>query len=378
MKVLFISHSSVVQSYQQKLCELAKYPDIEVHLLVPSHWNEANRDVVASGPLCPQIHFHVEKAYLVGRVGGYFFKPGSVQRLVLQLKPDIVHIEEEPWSAACWQGIRAAEAAGAASIIFTWDNIWTRYRWISERILQYTVKRASFVIAGNEEGKDLYRRRGFRRGIAVIPQYGVDEKVFDKRESSSSSLRTDFPGGVVGYIGRLESAKGIDILLRAVALLDDRIGCFVLGQGADKDRLTALAMELGISYRTIFREGVPHAQIADYLHSLDILVLPSRTTLMWKEQFGRILVEAMACEIPVIGSDSGEIPSTIGDGGLVFTEGDHNDLRRKLETLLANKTVREEIGRKGRNRVLQLFTNKRIASRLKDVYSMLLSSANLP
>jgi glycosyltransferase involved in cell wall biosynthesis len=376
MKVLFISHSSVVQSYQQKLCELAKYPGIEVHLLVPSHWNEANRDVKVSGPLCPRISLHVEKAYLVGRVGGYFFRPGSVRRLASRLKPDIIHIEEEPWSVACWQGIQAAKAVGAASIIFTWDNIWTRYRWISEKILKYTFQHASFIIAGNEEGKSLCQRRGFRGSTAVIPQYGVDEKVFDKREPSSSTLKTNFPGGIVGYVGRLETSKGIDILLKAIALLDDRVGGLILGQGSDRDRLVALAKELGISSRIIFRDSVPHDQIAESLNSLDILVLPSKTTRMWKEQFGRILVEAMACEVPVIGSDSGEIPTTIGDGGAVFTEGDHDDLHRKLEAFLASKNLREEIGRKGRARVLHMFTNERLASRLKDVYATLLSSGN--
>jgi len=374
MKVLFISHSSVVQSYQQKLCELAKYPDIEVHLLVPSHWNEANREVRVSGALCPNISVHVENAYLVGRVGGYFFRPGSLRRLVSRLKPDIIHIEEEPWSAACWQGIRAAKAVGAESIIFTWDNIWTRYRWITEQILKYSFAHASFIIAGNEEGKSLCERRGFRRGIAVIPQYGVDEKVFARRGASLSSLKTKFPGGMLGYVGRLESSKGIDILLRAVALLNDRAGCLILGQGSDKDRLVGLAEELGISSRIIFRDGVPHDQIADCLNSLDILVLPSRTTRMWKEQFGRILVEAMACEVPVIGSDSGEIPSTIGGGGAVFAEGDHDDLFRKIETYLASKNLIEEIGRKGRARVLQMFTNRHIASQLKDVYTGLLSA----
>ena len=378
MKVLFISHSSVVLSYQQKLCELAKKPDIEVHLLIPRHWTEANRDVEAAGSLCPQVHLHVEKAYFVGRVGGYFFRLGSVQRLARQLKPDIIHIEEEPWSAACWQGIRAAKAVGAARIIFSWDNIWTRYRWISERILEYSLKNASFIIAGNEEGKRLFQRRGFRGGMAVIPQYGVDEKAFNKKNPSSSKLQADFPGGVVGYIGRLEASKGIDNLLRSMALLDGRVGCFILGQGPDKSRLAALAKELGMASRTVFQDGVPHDQVAAYINSLDILVLPSRTTPMWKEQFGRILVEAMACEIPVIGSDSGEIPTTIGDGGAVFAEGDHHDLRRKIEAFLTDKNLREEVGRKGRTRVLEMFTNERIAWRLRDVYSTLCPSEKEP
>lgn len=374
MKVLFISHSSVVASYQQKLCEMAKDEQMEVHLLVPRRWNEANRDVEASGPLSGAITLHVEDAYLIGRIAGYFFRPWAVAQLARHIRPDIIHIEEEPWSIACWQGVRAATAVGAAIVVFSWENIWTRYRWLSERILSDTLRKASFIIAGNEEGKEIYRRRGFKGGMAVIPQYGIDEREFSKRKPVSPIVSRDFFTGIVGYVGRLEGSKGIDILLRATALLGDRVACLVLGQGTEKERLAALAEELGISSRTFFRDGVPHDKIAECLNSLDILVLPSRTTAVWKEQFGRILVEAMACEVPVIGSDSGEIPATIGGGGLVFAEGDHRDLSRKIETLLADEKLRNEIGRKGRNRVVEKFTNARLASRLKEIYVTLLSS----
>jgi glycosyltransferase involved in cell wall biosynthesis len=106
---------------------------------------------------------------------------------------------------------------------------------------------------------------------------------------------------------------------------------------------------------------------------MDCLVLPSRTTRKWKEQFGRVLIEAMACEVPVIGSDSGEIPNVIGDSGLVFKEGDVGDLSSKLEVLINNKDVRVELARKGRQRVLNNFTQEKAAEETYKIYQKMLS-----
>jgi len=371
MRILFVSHSSVVRSYQHKLCELAKFPGVEVHLLVPDRWIEGNRLVQASGPLCHEVTFHVEKAYLVGRVGGYFYRPRALTRLVKRLKPDLVHIEEEPWSVACWQAIRGTEAIGAKALVFTWENIWRRYRWVSEKILRYVLEHAAHIIAGNEEGKGLLLKRGFRKGISVFPQYGVDENAFKRKEVSPLKNKLGLSATVVGYIGRLEPSKGVDLLLRAIARIDSRVSCLILGDGPEKKKLVTLADELGIEGRTVFHGGVPNDKVPDYLNCLDLLVLPSRTTAQWKEQFGRILAEGMACEVPVIGSSSGEISETIGDAGLIFDEDDSEDLGRKIKFILENDSARETLAKKGRSRVMEIYTNKWIASTLYSLYKSL-------
>ena len=111
---------------------------------------------------------------------------------------------------------------------------------------------------------------------------------------------------------------------------------------------------------------------------MDVLVLPSRqlshSALHWwyrvasKEQFGRVLIEAMACERPVIGSDSGEIPRVIGDAGLVFRENDPKDLAECLAKLLSDESLCRELGLKGRQRVLNMYTWDDIVSRYYGVW----------
>jgi glycosyltransferase involved in cell wall biosynthesis len=101
---------------------------------------------------------------------------------------------------------------------------------------------------------------------------------------------------------------------------------------------------------------------------------PSLTTPRWKEQFGRMLVEAMACGVPVIGSDSGEIPNVIGDAGLVVPEGDSVALRTAIARLRDDATERQRLAERGRARVLVLFTQEAVARRTHAVYQEMLAA----
>ena len=108
--------------------------------------------------------------------------------------------------------------------------------------------------------------------------------------------------------------------------------------------------------------------MAAELRRLDALALPSRTTPTWKEQFGRILIEAMSCGVPVVGSSSGEIPQVGGDGGLIYPEGDVGALAAARRRLGDDAALRAELGRRGRARVLECYTQAALARRYYEVY----------
>ena len=108
-----------------------------------------------------------------------------------------------------------------------------------------------------------------------------------------------------------------------------------------------------------------------YYRQLDVLVVPSRTRSNWKEQFGRVAVEAMACGVPVVGSDSGEIPHVLGDAGLVFVEDDAAALRAHLARLMQDAGLQAELARRGRRRVLEHYTQARVAADTYEVYRRL-------
>jgi glycosyltransferase involved in cell wall biosynthesis len=173
-------------------------------------------------------------------------------------------------------------------------------------------------------------------------------------------------------VGRLVREKGVDLLLRACQSLDRPWTLTIVGDGAEEESLRQLATDLKIADRVLFRSPVPSGQIPSILGSIDVLVLPSRSLPNWREQFGRVLMEAMACEVPVVGSTCGEIPRVIGDGGLVFSEDDAVALGHRLRALQADLDLRRHLGRRGRERVLTQFTYRRIAERTRETYRDLL------
>jgi glycosyltransferase involved in cell wall biosynthesis len=113
------------------------------------------------------------------------------------------------------------------------------------------------------------------------------------------------------------------------------------------------------------------------MNIFDVLVLPARTTPHWKEQFGHVLIEAMACETPIIGSDSGEIPNVIGDAGLTFPEGDAEALVGAIRRLMRDEDLRRDLARRGRERVLQHYTHECIAQETYRIYCELLGQEPL-
>jgi glycosyltransferase involved in cell wall biosynthesis len=177
----------------------------------------------------------------------------------------------------------------------------------------------------------------------------------------------------IGYIGRLVSEKGIGDLLQAATRLS---GCWqirLLGNGPERDALVNLAHSSLIADRVVFDAHVPAGEVPAYLSRLHALVLPSHTRPNWKEQFGRVLIEAMASGVPVVGSDSGEIPNVIGDAGLVFAEKDVNALHTHLQRLMDDHELWQTLSRRGRDRVLARFTQAQVAAATVTVYREMLA-----
>jgi glycosyltransferase involved in cell wall biosynthesis len=145
-----------------------------------------------------------------------------------------------------------------------------------------------------------------------------------------------------------------------------------VGNGGIQADLERQAGELGLADRVSFKPSVPSCEVPGFLSSMDALVLPSLTRPNWKEQFGRVLIEAMACGVPVVGSDSGEIPSVIGDAGLVFPEGNVAALRERLQGLMDQDSLRGELSERGRQRVLEHYTQAKVAEQYYLVYRQML------
>lgn len=375
MRVLMLSKALVVGAYQTKLEEIARQPDVELTVAVPPFWREGSQRIELQ-----RVHTQgYELAVLDMALNGHYhmhYYPGLAE-LVRRVQPDVFHIDEEPYNLATLQALRLGQAAGARCLFFTWQNLYRAQRWnLAQR---YVLAHADGAIAGNADAAAILRRKGFSRPLAVIPQFGVDPSIYIRLPEARTLRSTLLPGVtddtfVVGYVGRLVEQKGLRLLCSHSVL--SRLGgdwrLVLIGGGELQAELEAHIADLGLAGRAAFIPPVASSDVPRWLNALDCLVLPSFTRATWKEQFGRVLVEAMACQVPVVGSDSGEIPNVIGDAGLVFREGEPEPLGEHLARLQADASLRRRLGELGRARVLAHYTQSSVAAATVAFYRQML------
>lgn len=360
-----ISKALVVGVYQKKLEELARFPDVELRAIVPPYWHEARVGVQRLERRYTAGYDLIELPMVFnGRHHVHFYSGLGGQ--IRSFRPDIVHVDEEPYNLVTLQATASARRAGARVMFFTWQNLYRRYPPPFRTVELITYHLAAAGVAGAHEAAEVLRRKGYSGRLEVIPQFGVDPDLYRPLPRPRGAPLT------IGYAGRLVPEKGVGVLLDAFGRLKTRARLVIIGTGSERLKLEVRASALGVRDRVTFRGAVAPSAMPEALAELDVLVVPSLTCPNWKEQFGRVIIEAMACQVPVVGSDSGEIPNTIGDAGAVFPEGDTSALAAVLEDLLTNEERRLALARRSRQRVLHHFTQAAIAERYHALYRSLL------
>ncbi|MYK19523.1 glycosyltransferase family 4 protein [Candidatus Poribacteria bacterium] len=382
MRVLVLSHSYIMKPYRRKFARIAERSDVTLRVITPTRWYESFQDIVFE----PEPDTPCEEFPCPIRFSGYgsrFYYRQGVKPHFRDFQPDIIHLEEEAWSLNALQTIRLKRKYCPQSrfIFRTSLSIPTKQRfgilpvWIEHRVFRETDR--AFPLSVNA-GKIL-TERGYTGEQTPFPN-GVDVRHFYKMDASElrNALRLN-DCFVIGYVGRLLRMKGIDTLLKALAHLasQDATSTYkllIVGQGEDKSEFQRVAGTLGISEQVVWIDAVPPEEVAAYINCMDTLVLPSRTTPGWVEFFGRVLIEGMACEVPVIGSDSGEIPHVIDDAGLIFPEADANALAERIRRIAHDANLQKNLIGRGLTRV-ENFTWETIAERTYQVYQELLGEA---
>lgn len=362
MRILMVSKACLVGAYQTKLEEIARFDDVTLAVIVPPVWQDPAGDVVLERSHTNGYEMYVDPLRFNGKFHLHYY-PQLKQRLKT-FRPDILHMDEEPYNLATWLGVRQARAEGVSTLFFSWQNIGRKYPFPFNFFERQVLRTVDFALMGNAEAAQVWRAKGYRGPYRVLPQFGVNPDLFRPPQERDRGR-----GFVIGCAGRrLVADKGVDILLHAVAQLPGIWRVQIAGSGPEQPALQRLVRELDISDRVQFDGVIPSNQMPSYLQQMDVLVLPSRTMPNWKEQFGRVLIEAMACEVAVIGSDSGEIPNVVGDAGLIFPEGDVEALRVLLQRVMETEGLRDRLGKAGRKRVLQRYTQAQIAAQTVEVY----------
>ncbi len=372
MRVMLLSKAMVVGPYQKKAEELARMPDVELLVVVPHVWQEPRGNVQVLERQYTEGYDLLEAPIYLNGKYHYHFYP-TINRIVRRFRPDIFHIDEEPYNFATWHAMQAGKQVGAKMCFFTWQNIPKRYPPPFAQMERAVYAGVHAGIAGNQAALEIMRAKGFGKPAVVIPQFGFDPLIYQPpppKPRPANHIPT------IGYIGRLVEEKGVQVLLEAVALLRPHYRVEIIGTGYYRTELEVLASRLGIRDRIAFRNSVAALKVPEALNGFDVLVIPSLTRANWMEQFGRVIVEAMGCEVPVIGSDSGEIPNVIGDAGIIVPEGNAEQLALRLHELLEDREMRRDLATRGRQRMLTQYTQRQVAQRHYQLYlSMLYGTA---
>jgi glycosyltransferase involved in cell wall biosynthesis len=299
---------------------------------------------------------------------------------LLRYRPDIIYCYEEAHTfiAAAVLFLRRVFLPESRVLLYAAQNIKKRYPIPFRLFERYSFRRADSILACGTLVAQTLRSKGYQGDLRVVA-LPTDVHAFSpdpaKRVEGRRELGLDADAFVIGYAGKLVEEKGLLTLLQAFADATEGRGdahLVLAGGGPLKNELQSSAASLGIEERVHFPGVIHNNALPTFMNALDILVLPSETRRNWREQFGRVIVEAMSCGVPVIGSDSGEIPTVLGDAGLVFHEGDATALAEHVRCLISDPLQRDRRSRLGRERVLKLFSVEQVAEQHYAIYQKLL------
>lgn len=345
-RVLVVSHSCANPVNQQVYRELQRQTGWEFTILLPEVWKDefGNRLRPAALP-----RFNVELAEAPVWPSGNIILHAywlNLRRLLGSGEFDVIYVNHEPYAIAtaqvCWANSRSRRIPfGFYSCQNLEKNYPAPFYWM-ERLVY---RSSAFAFPITNEVARVLRKKGFEGALTVCP-LPFDPTLYRKR--SEAERREAIPRNngeiVIGYVGRIVEQKGLRTLVEALAKLP-RLGwkLTVIGTGPFEATFDQLVHERGLTDRVVRLGFVPHDVTPRFLAALDILVLASETRPNWKEQFGRVIVEAIACGTPVIGSDSGEIPTLINasGGGRIFPERNATALAGQLREMIGNGKLRK-------------------------------------
>ena len=285
--------------------------------------------------------------------------------LLRDKRPDLVQIEAEPETALARQLVRFSARLKIPTVLVTLANVEGRRSMFAGWRRRRTLRRLAGALAASTGAAALVRRDSPALPVDVVPAQGAPVP--------TSPTRVAHQGLAIGFVGRLVPHRGLDTLLEALSRhrhSDWRLT--VVGDGPERERLERLASDLRLAARIRWAGALPPERMPELWPGLDVLVVPSRPTTSWNEPASATLLEAMAYEVAVIGSDTGVLPELIDQAGLVTPSGDADALAQALERVF-DSAVRAGLAHAARARALQLYSDEAIAERTMAFWEQLLT-----
>jgi glycosyltransferase involved in cell wall biosynthesis len=359
---LIISHAWALAENQRLFSLAASRRNWEVTLVIPSVWmSEYGRPLEAT--LLDGFNARLIPVPVVnnGKVPLHLYRTRPA-KLIKSIAPDVVYSHNEPYAFStiqwCWGNRRSVNAPFG---FFSCQNIVKRYPVPFRQAERWVYRNSSFAFPITRTVDDVHRTKGFTGDSTILP-LGFDSSLFPVRQRDANET-DEFR---FAYLGRVVEEKGLLTLVKALAALaDSRWRLEIFGSGPFETVVKRKAHELGIGDRLNWRGFVLQKDISTRLAQVDALVLPSETRGNWKEQFGRVLIESLASGVPVVGSDSGEIPIIIHEsgGGFIFREGNVESCALALQRMMTDQEGRKRMAEDGERFVREEYHLSDLADR---------------
>lgn len=326
MRVLRVYHAGRDAAHRLRERALIQ-AGVEVNLVMPEVWPEGGAQEHLSAEPFRVIELAVRRPSDVNR----HTYAADVADVIRDVQPDLVDIHEEPFSLATRQWLRAA--GDLPCVAYAAQNVDKRFPPPFAQFERAALSRLAGISPCSAQAASVVRGKGFAGIIEVLP-LGWDAAAYHPGEQSTG----DDPL-LLGLVGRLVPEKGVLDALHVLATVrrtrDARL--VVIGQGPEEMPGRVLAGELGLTEAVDWQPWRSGEQMAAAYRSMHVVLLPSRATETWTEQFGRVIVEAQASGAVVAGYASGAIPEVLGAAGVSVPEGDISALSVAVTDLLADE-----------------------------------------
>ena len=281
-----------------------------------------------------------------------------------------MHFTQQCLNAKKRGDVKKVVVTVSENIPFANEGIWGR-----KKFKKRALEEVDHFIAISQRAKEALILEGCPEEKITVIGHHVDTKKFSPGFKLQAS---GFKPLNILFVGRMEWSKGVyEVIFSAKKLLTDpelknySLNFTLVGEGGEKKRIFDLEKRLGIE-KWLVHKAVPYEKMPQEYQKADIFLAPSLITRHWQEQFGMVLIEAMACGLPIVTTLSGAIEEVVGEAAVKVQPGDFFSLTRAIKNFILNPKARREYGKKARERAVKYFDIEIGAKKLEGVYKNVL------
>jgi len=375
LRILEIGHSYAVRLNRSIPAAEARLGGVELTVAAPAFFHGDLRPLTLEGEPGPSPYRLVSLPTRLSRwIHIFWYDWRALTTLVRDGRFDVVYAWQEPYILAGYEIAQALEKTPSRFIFRTAQSLVKRYPPPFNHFERSVLARAQGWVAGGELVRQAMLAKGFPEATSRILPLAVDPEEFRPADEAQKMRVRDglgLQGPVIGFVGRLVPQKGISLLLQALEQVRGHFSVVFLGSGPLESMIHTWARRNNLSSRVRVLLA-KHVEVPKYISAFDLLVAPSQTTPQWREQFGRMVIEAFACRVPVLVSDSGEPPFVVGEAGRVLPEHDAKAWADAISALLESPGERARLGEAGYARCLSRYTPQVVAKQRLAFYREIL------